>query len=55
MPATEMPTPRIAMSSGMPAATSEPSVMSSTMKATTTPTASVAEKPGMEVEKTFPP
>ena len=40
MPVRPMPTPRIAVSSGMPAATSEPNVMISTMNATATPISS---------------
>ncbi len=54
-PAIVTPTPMIAMTSGMPAAAREPSVKSSTMKAMSTPIASVAVKPGIDTENTSPP
>ena len=55
MPAIETPTPIIAIMSGMPAASSEPSVSSSTTKAMITPIASVGLMPGTATEKASPP
>ena len=45
----------MAMSSGMPAAASDPSVSSNTKNAIITPTDSAAEKPGIAVENASPP
>ncbi len=55
MPATATPTPSMAISSGMPAAISEPRVKISTMNATTTPSISATEKPGIAIESASPP
>ncbi len=52
---TEIATPSTAVSSGIKAARSEPSVSSSTTRATSRPRASVMLKPGVSLLKASPP
>ncbi len=54
-PAMDSPTPTTAVSSGIPAATKEPSVTTSTTRATSSPTASMSERAGKEIENSSPP
>ena len=54
-PTEAMPTPTRAVSSGMPAASSEPNVMMSTTPANTTPSTSMIVRPKLVSWKTSPP
>ncbi len=55
IPAMPMPTPTIAVSSGIPAAMSEPKVITSTTRATTTPIASADPPGGPASDRASPP
>ncbi len=55
MPPVTIPTPMIALSRGMPAAMSDPKVMSSTTPAKMTPNTSVMVMPKLLSENTWPP
>ncbi len=55
MPPMTMPTPMRALSSGIPAATSEPKVTSSTTAAKRSPKISVMVMPKVLLENTWPP